>query len=1533
MVDATTIAATSVSIAATAASTWFTLQDRKKKNAGQARYATLAGDEEDDVRAQSSGELDDEEGEGDEEAVVKEGSAFTYLAAVGTATGLLASAVMVTLSFSIGAVLVVAGWGLVALQALRLLRERSGHRRFRIGYRLAASCGTLWLASIVLALRDDSLTGPLRIVTGVAAVGAALAAVSALSLPRATVDPARVDAQHAVSALSKHSFAWTRPLLDRVRKNQPQLLDVHDLPALTRQYLTRHLRHRFPPSFQPSARPLWRSVITDHRRAITIQWGLTAIESVLLVGPQAALFKLLTLLEHKATDELDLRQLWLWAGGLAVFKIAHLFTESWIEWVNFALLATPIRSQLSALIYDKSMRLKDVKTAASNHTQSPSKKPSRKSSDDDSGIGEDDEYEMETLMTEEERANAHANAHAAAADKDKDNDDDSSPKEESNENVQGAINLLGVDVQRVSDFAGYNVLIPGSFLKIIIASVFLVNLIGWVSTLVGLAVPIIFQPLNQVATRGYSNAAEAVMMTRDEKAHVVTEALHGIRQIKLSAIEPQWQNIIMTTRNKELSAQWRLFKWATFMTFAWLSMPILLGAAALGSYAWMNGSVTPAIAFTALSVFSSLEWTLSVVPTTITELLDAKVSIARIEHHLKQPNERKSPRSGDCVAFEHATVSWPSQNEGEGSFLLRDINLRFPNNEFSVVHGKTGSGKSLLLAAILGEADIISGSVSAPRAPPSEQRAPVSISQHDWIVPSLMAFVAQIPWIENASLKDNILFGLPYVRSRYRKVLDACALTKDLDMLPDGEETEIGASGINLSGGQRWRVTLARALYSRAGILVLDDIFSAVDAHVGQHILNNALHGDLVQGRTRILVTHHVGLVSSLANYIVELGEGGVRRATRHTPTLESLEHLSSQTATSDDEKAGLNDVELDNPENADAPMKFVEDEFREKGRVKLNVYKAYMSSSGGAKYWILVIGLYALSALSMLGRSYWVKHWTQKDLAKAQSSPDADNHGVRYYLAVYIAISVLAAFLIAIKSLTVLRASIRASRQLFETITYTVLRAPLRWLDTVPTGRIMNRFVSDFALVDSRLAGDFNWSFHGFLIIITIICSALFVSLVMIAPIAIFAVVSLYYTNVYLEGVRDIKRLESNAKSPIFELLGSSLAGLATVRSFGKVDEYMDRMFDRIDDYGRTTWHLLLASRWMSFRQGLFGSIFTFVVAAAVISIDGISASLAGFTLGFALDYSNIAIQTITRYTGFELDMNSAERVVEYTKMKTEDPSGTPVQPDWPREGRLEVRNLNAKYAPELPLVLKGLSFSIPARQRVGVVGRTGSGKSSLSLALFRVLEAEKGSIMVDGVDISKIRLSDLRSRMAIIPQDPVLFSGTLRSNLDPFDKHSDGELNDALHRVHLLDSDDEEDVPGSNVNIFRNLQSQIARGGLNLSQGQRQLLCLARAMVLRPRIMVLDEATSAVDMATDQKIQRSIRDEFTHSTLIVIAHRLSTIADFDQVLVMDDGRGECDTPARLIKGNAAFRDMLAKSGEREMIEEIILGGGGSRR
>ena len=439
---------------------------------------------------------------------------------------------------------------------------------------------------------------------------------------------------------------------------------------------------------------------------------------------------------------------------------------------------------------------------------------------------------------------------------------------------------------------------------------------------------------------------------------------------------------------------------------------------------------------------------------------------------------------------------------------------------------------------------------------------------------------------------------------------------------------------------------------------------------------------------------------------------------------------------------------------------------------------------------------------------------------------------------------------------------------------------------------------------------------------------------------------VCVYIASVYLHGAREVKRLESNAKSPIFEQFGSALTGVSTIRAFSKQDTYIERMFRKIDDHSTTFWHLWAFNRWMGWRMALVGAFFSTVVAAIILLLPNIDAALAGFALSFALEYGSTVIWTIRHYTNLELDMNAAERIVEYSNLQTESLEGADPPAAWPSEGRLEVNDLVVAYASDLPPVLKGLSFRVERNERIGVVGRTGAGKSSLTLALFRFLEARQGSIHIDGLDISKIKLHALRSRLAIIPQDPVLFSGTVRSNLDAFDDHTDSELRDALERVHLVtpsafttppnepsgtgtSTSTQASTQNKNINPFNSLSSTITEGGLNLSQGQRQLLCLARAIVSRPKIMVLDEATSAVDMATDTLIQRSIREEFGDSTLVVIAHRLSTIADFDKILVLDDGRvSEYGSPRALmdIEGGV-FRGMVGESGEREKLEKLILG------
>jgi len=590
-----------------------------------------------------------------------------------------------------------------------------------------------------------------------------------------------------------------------------------------------------------------------------------------------------------------------------------------------------------------------------------------------------------------------------------------------------------------------------------------------------------------------------------------------------------------------------------------------------------------------------------------------------------------------------------------------------------------------------------------------------------------------------------------------------------------------------------------------------------------------------------------------------------------------------------------------------------------------------------------------------VLARHLPYRHASLQHVASAQAVAD-ENDDLWFYLGIYVGLSVVICALGTLRYLWVFYGSIRASRILFEKLTHTVLRAPLRWLDTVPVGRVLNRFTTDFNVIDSRMAADMGFMLYNVLQLMGIIIAGLFVSPYMILFAVVLVLICLHFASHYLVGAREVKRLESNAKSPIFEQFGSALTGLGTIRAFDKAETYVERMFAKIDDHARTYWYLWLFNRWMGFRLNIFGAIFAIVVASVIVSTRNIDAALAGFALGFALQYTTAVVWTLRQYANMELNMNATERVVDYSGIATEDLSGNDAPAAWPSEGRLEVNNLVAAYAADLPPVLKGLTFKVERNQRVGVVGRTGAGKSSLTLALFRFLEARSGSISIDGLDISTMKLHDLRSRLAIIPQDPVLFSGTVRSNLDAFDQHTDVELRDALERVHLIPSSGSTPAvvsastsgtttpsavtdaaaaaaatANSNTNIFHSLHSRISEGGLNLSQGQRQLLCLARAIVARPKIMVLDEATSAVDMHTDALIQRSIREEFGDSTLLVIAHRLSTIADFDRILVMSDGRAvEFGAPRRLLEDRGAFWRMVGESGEKGLLEEIILGGGG---
>lgn len=553
--------------------------------------------------------------------------------------------------------------------------------------------------------------------------------------------------------------------------------------------------------------------------------------------------------------------------------------------------------------------------------------------------------------------------------------------------------------------------------------------------------------------------------------------------------------------------------------------------------------------------------------------------------------------------------------------------------------------------------------------------------------------------------------------------------------------------------------------------------------------------------------------------------------------------------------------------------------------------------------------------------------------LADSQNGTPTQDRSLIYYLGVYLGISALACVIGTARFYFTFRVSFQASRKLFRRMMYTVLRAPLQWHDQIPFGRVLNRFSADFNIMDSRMGEDLRSTLE----FITEVAMAMFAG-ILVNPVLLIAalfltVLYLHYSRSYLAASRQVKRLESEAKSPIFDHFESCLNGLPVIRAFGKVDEYRLLFRQKVDCHARAFWHLWLLNRWLGFRISMIGTVFAALSAILVVSLKDITASAAGFAISFTMQVSLSMALAIRYYANLEQDMNSVERVLEYSCLDTERYEGYDPPSNWPTDGQLDVSNLAVQYAPHLPPVLHGVSFKAEGNQRVGVVGRTGSGKSSLVNAIFRVLEPCEGQIMLDGVDISKLRLDSLRSRLGIIPQSPVIFRGTIRSNLDPFDEHHDTELLQALVNVgwEQESSPVYSDHSGGTEAPTTQLERVIATGGTNLSQGQRQLLCIAREIVRKPKLLVLDEATSAVDTATDQLIQQSVRSAFSResTTLIVIAHRLSTIADFDSILVLDAGQVvEFGSPRDLLgMANGVFKGMIEQDAESDLLKKVILG------
>lgn len=777
-----------------------------------------------------------------------------------------------------------------------------------------------------------------------------------------------VDAQYTSSILERYSFTWAGQTLTFARQNKG--LDLEELPNIAKYSTSQKLQQTYNGSKKRNR--LWKSVGYQFRWQFLQQNVLISIVGATQFVPQFAMYNLLKILQVRSEGEPVAGKAWLWVFGLGLSMIVSSWIESWVLWISWADLGVALRSLLSILVFMKATRRKDVKVISNAK----------------SGTALDASGNPEP--TANESAGIKDEATAPIKDKKAKDDED----EDQQKSRQSTINLVGVDAKRVSDFCSYLYLFPGIAVQLIVSMWFLFTLIGWRPLFAGLLTFSLSIPVNIYVSKKYNSAQGNLMKLRDQKMAVVTEALQGIRQIKFSALERQWQAKVGVKRTQELTTQWKIFKLDSALISLWIFGPVMLSAVTLAVYAHIYDELSPAIAFTTIAVLGQIEGTLAILPGLTTDALDSLVSINRIESYLNAPEKVDCTTPSNSISLENASIAWPSDSQEEDSdrFILRNINIRFPNKELSVISGKTGSGKSLLLAAILGEVDKMRGIIGVPKVQPLRERYDPKATNGNWIIDSAIAYVAQIPWIENATIKENILFGLPHDAGRYKKVLEVCALEKDLDMLEDGEMTDIGANGINLSGGQRWRVSFARALYSRAGILVLDDIFSAVDAHVGRQLFEDALVGKLGAGRTRILVTHHVALCLPRAKYTVVLGEGTVTYAglvedLKRIGSLEAIldmeqaadrEHQEAETVVEFEleakefdadmlskvlsHRSGYSDIidngEIDN-KGKSQPKKFTEDEKRETGSIKFGVYRDYFFKSGAFKVWVPLIIIY----------------------------------------------------------------------------------------------------------------------------------------------------------------------------------------------------------------------------------------------------------------------------------------------------------------------------------------------------------------------------------------------------------------------------------------------------------------------------------------------------------------------------------------------------------------------------------------------